>query len=430
MSEAKAQSSLRHPKEKERLAALKFLKILDTPAEARYDRITRLATQAFGIPIAYVSLIDENRQWLKSCQGMPACETSREASFCAHTILQDKPLVITNTLEDPRFAQNPRVIGPPYIRFYAGYPLLAQGKHPVGSLSLADFKPRGFSDNDSQLLQDLAAMVEHEFNLYSTLSMQNDMLRMQEELIASQDRLANELGEGARYVQSLLPPLIKHQTVQTDWAFYPSTQLGGDIFHYHWLDKDHFAFFLIDTAGHGLKAAFLSVSLLDSLRKVRGQHTFSLSDPAGVLFYLNRQFAMQDHGNQFFTIWYGVYKPGNHKLVFACGGHPQAVLRPGKTGSQLQLLGQNSFLLGVLPNATFSNQVCEVHPGDKLYLFTDGLYEAEDAAGQRSSVEEVASTLGALPKDSSASDIVKHIQSTRKIKSFADDVSLLVLHFT
>src|SRR5271155_5076414 len=107
-SEIKAMPAAPLPaNETQRLEALRALKLLDTPPEERFDRITRLAARILGVPIAYVGLIDENRQFLKSCYGLTIGETNRKISFCAHTILENKPLVVPDAKLDPRFADNP-----------------------------------------------------------------------------------------------------------------------------------------------------------------------------------------------------------------------------------------------------------------------------------------------------------------------------------
>src|SRR4051812_22533156 len=109
--------------ESARVATLRTLRILDTPPEERFDRLTRLARYMFDIPIALVSLVDENRQWFKSCAGLEARETTRDVSFCAHAILNDDILLIPDARADSRFHDNPLVTGEPRIRFYAGQPL-------------------------------------------------------------------------------------------------------------------------------------------------------------------------------------------------------------------------------------------------------------------------------------------------------------------
>ena len=145
-----------------RLAALHSLELLDTPAEERFDRITRIAQRLFDVPIALVSLIDQDRQWFKSNQGLAACETSRDISFCGHAIHADDIFVIENTLADPRFADNPLVTAAPDIRFYAGAPLATAGGFRIGTLCLIDNKPRAFPDADRRVLRDLADWVQEE----------------------------------------------------------------------------------------------------------------------------------------------------------------------------------------------------------------------------------------------------------------------------
>lgn len=148
--------------EQARLGALRSLNVLDTLPEERFDRLTRMAKRLFAVPIALVSLVDENRQWFKSCIGLSVSETHRDISFCGHAILGDEPFVIPDTLEDERFADNPLVINEPNIRFYAGCPLKAPDGQKLGTLCIIDRKPRDLSVDDIEILTDLAAMVERE----------------------------------------------------------------------------------------------------------------------------------------------------------------------------------------------------------------------------------------------------------------------------
>ncbi|MEM1436443.1 MAG: sensor domain-containing diguanylate cyclase [Pseudomonadota bacterium] len=150
--------------EADRLTDLQQLNVLDTEAEERFDRFTRLAQHMFSVPIALVSLVDANRQWFMSRQGLDACETGRDISFCGHAVLQDQPLVIEDTLEDPRFHDNPLVTDAPHIRFYAGAPVRGPAGHQIGTLCLIDRVPRTFSQQDVNALTDIAALVSNELN--------------------------------------------------------------------------------------------------------------------------------------------------------------------------------------------------------------------------------------------------------------------------
>jgi diguanylate cyclase (GGDEF)-like protein len=157
---------MKHPEtpedEENRLRTLRSINILDTPAEERFDRLTRLAKRMFNVPIALVSLIDENRQWFKSRDGLDISETSREISFCAHAILNNEIFIIPDATKDARFADNPLVVDKPYIRFYAGCPLRYIDGSMLGSLCIIDTKPRTFSEEDYEAIKDLAELAEHE----------------------------------------------------------------------------------------------------------------------------------------------------------------------------------------------------------------------------------------------------------------------------
>lgn len=145
-----------------RLKTLRSLNILDTSAEDRFDRLTRMASRMFDVPIALVSLVDENRQWFKSIVGLGAQETPRDISFCGHAILGDDVFVVEDTTQDGRFKDNPLVSNDPRIRFYAGCPLKALNGATLGTLCIIDQKPRKLEVGDLEALQDLAAMAERE----------------------------------------------------------------------------------------------------------------------------------------------------------------------------------------------------------------------------------------------------------------------------
>ena len=142
-----------------RVTELHDLCVLDTPPEERFDRLTRTAQRLFDVSIALVSLIDHDRQWFKSRQGLDALETPRNISFCGHAILGQDALVVEDAALDLRFADNPLVTGPLGIRFYAGMPLQGPKGYQVGTLCLIDPKPRHFTPDDVAALRDLAAAV-------------------------------------------------------------------------------------------------------------------------------------------------------------------------------------------------------------------------------------------------------------------------------
>jgi len=148
--------------EVERLQLLRTLNILDTSYEERFDRVTRMAKRIFNVSISLVSLVDEDRQWYKSKQGLNAFESPRDISFCGHAINQEGLFIIPDASKDERFVDNPLVTGAPYIRFYAGYPLKLRQGINIGTLCIIDPSPKVLNEEDQQLLKDLGAMVEQE----------------------------------------------------------------------------------------------------------------------------------------------------------------------------------------------------------------------------------------------------------------------------
>jgi diguanylate cyclase (GGDEF)-like protein len=171
------------PDEPERLKALMSLGILHTPAEERFDRITRMATKVLNAPIALVSLVADDHQWFKSAHGIEATETPRDISFCGHTIATDGPMIVENALDDERFRGNPLVVDGPQIRAYAGQPIrVGEGGHRVGTLCVIDLEPRAFTPDDVSNLRDLAALVEAEIQHGVLTAIQTELLEQRDEL--------------------------------------------------------------------------------------------------------------------------------------------------------------------------------------------------------------------------------------------------------
>lgn len=148
-----------------RLAALRRYDILDTAPEEPFDKLTELVRKVLGVPIAAVSLVDSERQWFKSIAGLNACETSRDISFCTHTIMQAEPMVVPDAALDVRFAKNPLVTGEPRIRAYLGVPLQTPDGYNIGALCAIDTKPRAFPANEVAILSNFAQLVVNELEL-------------------------------------------------------------------------------------------------------------------------------------------------------------------------------------------------------------------------------------------------------------------------
>ena len=148
-----------------RVAALRRLDVLDTAVEEPFEKIVTLVRTVLAVPVATVTLVDRDRQWFKARRGMEQSETPRAVSFCTHTIQQRDPLIIENALDDPRFAESPLVVGPPYVRSYAGIPLRTPEGYNVGALCAMDTRPRRFSPADIAILSNFANIVCDELEL-------------------------------------------------------------------------------------------------------------------------------------------------------------------------------------------------------------------------------------------------------------------------
>ena len=245
-------------------------------------------------------------------------------------------------------------------------------------------------------------------------------------LLASEKRLAAELTDAARYVQSLLPAPLEGN-VRAQWRFQPSAELGGDIFGYHWINPDRLAIFLLDVSGHGVGAALLSVSVFNVLQTQSLQGT-DFGDPAAVLAQLNRVFPMERHNNLLFTIWYGVFDRNTRRLMYSSGGHPPALLT-GDDPNFLQPLSTGGRLLGCDPAATFRAESCEVQLGSRLYVFSDGTYEIARPDGTTAHLEDLIQQLKLpVPPGLSKLDaLVKWAEATGGQATFQDDLSILEL---
>jgi GAF domain-containing protein len=196
------------PDERERLARLRGYAILDSEPEQGFDDLVQLAAHLFGAPMAFVSLVDAERQWFKAKVGLEACETSRDVAFCAHAILEREPLVVPDARLDPRFAANELVTGEPHIRFYVGAPLLAGVGSALGTLCVIDTVARAADPASVTMLQKLAAMVVDRLELRRKLEELRVALAARDAADAARECTVLELQtalDRVRQLEGLLP---------------------------------------------------------------------------------------------------------------------------------------------------------------------------------------------------------------------------------
>jgi len=411
--------------ESERMDALRSLDLLDTPAEDRFDRITRLAAQFFQAPIAYVALIDSDRQWFKSSYGLCQTQTSRSISFCQYTIHRNEPFIIPDTHLHPMGRNHPLVIGEPYVRFYAGIPLAGPGGKKIGTFCLVDTQPRTFDEEDVTRLMAFAAIVEREVNLGQIIQTQNELLETRQQLVDTQEKLNREFADAAKYVRLMLPPPLHGEEI-VDWEFHPSTHLGGDGLGYRRINDDLLAIYVLDVTGHGLGSALLAVTALELLRSRAAQMDFS--KPAQVVDRLNRTFQMKDHAGKFFSVWYGVYSRSARQITYANAGHPPALLvTRNKDKTELIKTQPGGPVLGIMPEIDAPETTVDFTSASELYLFTDGLYELTDPKGGRGSYDEFLAYLETQVHQGKPTwdTMLQWLDRARDKQAIDDDVSLL-----
>ncbi|WP_309399525.1 fused response regulator/phosphatase [Cerasicoccus maritimus] len=246
---------------------------------------------------------------------------------------------------------------------------------------------------------------------------------------AAQAALQAELDEAARYVQSLFPGKHEDDIVKTDWVFIASTDLAGDTFGYHWLDDDHFAIYLLDVCGHGVGAALHSVSAINVMR-AQSLPGVDFHDPGAVLGGLNEAFDMEKHNDMYFTMWYGVYNKQTREMVYSSGGHPASVLV--REGAELQRLATPGMIVGGMPGLTYMTETVKIEPGDKLYVFSDGVYEVDykDGSGMMTDDEFAVELNKPNPSSKAKVDyMVDWVREAQGRDPFEDDYSLVEVIF-
>ncbi|MCX7205377.1 MAG: PAS domain S-box protein [Proteobacteria bacterium] len=194
------------PDETERLHLLHALELLDSEAEPAFDLITRLVSQILHVPIALVSLVDENRQWFKSRVGLDATETPREFAFCAHSIMDRGPMLVQDATQDERFADNPLVTGQPNIRFYAGVPIRSTGGLALGTLCAIDSKPRILTPDEVSILIALTDLINKEVQMREAVLLTRSQMSYSEKKIEAGETRFRTVFERAGVGIALLAP--------------------------------------------------------------------------------------------------------------------------------------------------------------------------------------------------------------------------------
>jgi sigma-B regulation protein RsbU (phosphoserine phosphatase) len=252
------------------------------------------------------------------------------------------------------------------------------------------------------------------------------------QLAESQRQLAEEVATAAQYVQSLLPKELTG-AVRIQWRFVPSTQLGGDMFGYHWLDDEHLAIYLLDVSGHGVGSSLLAVSAVNLLSAQSLPKT-DFRDPGEVLSRLNDVFQMERQNDKYFTIWYGVYRRASRELAFSNAGHPAGLLYTGPSADDALLspLEADGPPVGMADGISYETSVVRLGPFANLLVYSDGVFEIEKTDGsmwQHSEFVAYVSSLRPSAGQTVADRLLAHVHQAHGAAALADDFSFLEIQF-
>lgn len=384
--------------EQARIQALEELDILDTPPEERFDRVTRLCVRLFGVPMALVSLIDNDRQWFKSNIGKIAdtTETPRDIAFCNIAIQDTKPLIVEDATKDDRFSANPLVTSGPEIRFYAGVPLETKNGHRVGTLCILDDKPRKLTILEVGLLKDLADWV-------------------QKELIVDE-----ELERAAEVQQGLLPrraPDLPGYDVAA--RVKSSWMVGGDFFDW-FATPSGSAVALADVMGKGMGGAILMATVRAVLRVAAGQPSLA----SGVSY---ASIALEDDLSQtdsFFTLFIARATGDAGDVQYVDAGHGLAIIV--RADGRVDRLDERGLPVGMMTDAEWTDARFQLASGDTLVVCSDGILDVRGGADTADDVtrvlHEVAAVTSSLDSAQAIVDALTDVTGDQP-----DDVTVLVM---
>ena len=405
--------------ERERIAALRNYGIVDTPGDGTFDRITAMAARLLRVPIAIVSIVDEERIWFRSHHGVDVSDIPRSPGLCASAILQTGPYVLPDARLDPVALTNPLVAGDFGLRFYAAIPLTMADGHNLGTLCVIDKEPRTLSEDELTTLNDLALLVIHELELRMAA-------RTAVGFEAEMRRSSEELSEALQ--AALLPPhLPRIPGLEVAAHYQPAARerIGGDFYDLFPLPRRGWGIAMGDVCGKGPRAATITGAARYALRAAAVEHDV----PSEVLSVLNETLLIDDghDDTRFCTIIYARLRPHGRdfNVTVGSGGHPLPLVLRDHDGT-VQPVGDHGTLVGSLPNPTFYDRSIRLRGGDTLVLYTDGVTEAE-VDGRQLGRDGLASIIASC-RDLPAGAIVERVAGTvLGGRHQRDDVAILAL---
>ncbi len=407
-----------------RLSAVRRYAILDTPPDGAFDRICALAARFFDVPVASVTIVDEDRIWFKAIQGLDAVEIPRRPGLCASAIQADDTYVVEDGLLDPRTAENPLVHGEPGVRFYAAAPIVTGDGYRLGTVNVIDTKPRAITEGEIETLRDLAAIVMDELELRLAALCE---IRSEQEL-RREGRAQQERAESlARTLQrTLSPPTlpgIDGLDVAVLYEPYAAEEVGGDFYDHFPLAAGRSAFFLGDVCGKGADAAAVT-----SLARYTMRTAGMLNEgPWATLADLNA--ALRMHGPRDMQTCTAVYGEidlmnGSAYVRLAVAGHPAPLIV--RADGAVEVAPAHGTILGAFSDPAFHTCAISLAPGDALVAYSDGILDFDDSELEVDDAY-IARLLEGAP-DASAQALVDRLWAgVQELGALRDDVAIMAL---
>ncbi len=388
------------------MRAVEQLQLLDTPREDRFDQITKIARRVFNVPMSTVSLMDRERQWFKSAQGLDLVEVPRDMTICQTTIARSytRPanpmLILTDASEVAEFASLPGIGGEDGIRFYAGYPLYGPGGHPVGVFCIYDTRPRTLDAADLDVFKDVAAWAQRE------LERSEDLMR------------------AAEVQRGLLPAgNLAVDGYDLVGACIPAYAVGGD-FYDHYRTRRGVIVSVCDLMGKGMGAAILAASVRSALRGV--SRALDAATPGTDLAWAVGAAATQladdfDRTARFATLFHALLDPETGIVEYVDAGHGLAAVR--KADGTVRRLAACGLPLGVAEDGGWQSHRVALEPGDMLVACSDGVLDLIDESGTNArAILQLLSSQAEGPWQLAAS-----VRSMAISAAPLDDVTVLVV---
>jgi len=365
--------------EQARLEAVRRYAVLNTAPDAFVDRITALAACMFDVPIALVSIVDEDRIWFKSVFGLESPrDIPRLPGLCASAICQDDPYVVTAARSDPRASANPLVAGRFGLQFYAAAPLVTAGGHRLGTLCVIDRKSRTFSTREAAILKALAGVVvdEMELRLAALRSMHSERRahisadarsKLQDGLFDREHQIASLLQSAM--LPRMLPKISGLAMSGSYVAASVSGLVGGDWYDAFQTANERVLITVGDVMGHGLDAAAAMGKVRQALRVLARSGMM----PVEILNSLD--LALHEEGlGMSVTAFVGLIDPSSGDLEYANAGHPPPLVRTASGDVTDLALGE--LPPGIFPANDRRGHRINLDVGSMLLLYPDGLTES------------------------------------------------------